>query len=159
MLPLTVGLAISGCDSNGSRSVDAVAEIKAADASLSNAVAKRDLERIVSFYADEAVQMPTAEQIGTGKEAIRAEWKHVLGIPGFESKSALKQVDASRSGDMGYTRGTYTSRMVGRDGSVVTEPGKWVSIWKKQDDGNWRIVVDTFNTDIMPPIHAESTAH
>jgi len=159
MLLLTAGLAISSCNSNRRDAGDAIAEIKAADAALSDAVSKQDLERIASFYAEDAVLMPTAEPVVSGKAAIRDEWKHVLGIPGMHNVSVTKHIDASQSGDLGYTRGAYTSRMVGQSGGVVTEPGKWVSIWKKQDDGRWRIVVDTFNTDIMPPIHAESTAH
>jgi ketosteroid isomerase-like protein len=55
-------------------------------------------------------------------------------------------------------QGTYTSRMVGPKGKPLTEPGKWVSIWKKQSDGQWRVVADTYNTDVMPPVHAPSTA-
>jgi ketosteroid isomerase-like protein len=64
----------------------------------------------------------------------------------------------SSSGDIGYSRGTYTSRMIGPKGEPLTEPGKWVSIWRKQSDGEWRIVVDINDTDIMPPVHAVSTA-
>lgn len=94
----------------------------------------------------------------TGKEAIRAEWRHVLGIPGMQNVSALKHVDVSDTGDMAYTRGIYTVRMAGPNGEPLAEPGKWVSIWKKQSDGQWRIVVDIYNTDTMPPVHAASTA-
>ena len=156
---LMAGLATAGCNSNRSVAADAVAEIRTADAALSDAVSKQDLERIASFYADDAVLMPMAETIVAGKAAIRKEWSNVLGIPGMQNVSVTKRIDASRSGDMGYSRGTYTSTMVGNDGRPVTEPGKWVSVWAKQSDGNWRIVVDTYNTDIMPPTHKESTAH
>jgi ketosteroid isomerase-like protein len=158
MLLVTAAFVITGCGKQD-RSAAAIAELGAADAALSDAVAKQDLERIASFYAEEAVSMPTAEPLIRGKAAIRDEWRHVLGIPGMQSASTTRQVDVSASGDFGYTRGEYTSRMVGQDGLPVTEPGKWLSVWKKQPDGNWRIVVDTFNTDIMPPLHAESTAH
>ena len=150
-------LAVAACNAGQSPN-EAGEAIRAADEALQQAISKGDLERIASFYADDAVLLPTAEPIVTGKDAIRAEWKHVLGIPGMQNVSALKQVDVSRSGDMGYSRGTYTSRMVGPKGEPLTEPGKWVSIWKKQSDGQWRIVVDTYNTDVMPPVHAPSTA-
>ena len=150
-------LATAACGGSQTSSDNSNA-LRAADAALQEAVANRDLERVASFYSDDAVLMPTAEPIVTGRDAIRAEWRHVFGIPGMQNVSALKQVDVSQSDDMGYSRGTYTSRMVGADGTPVTEPGKWVSIWRKQSDGKWRIVVDTFNTDIMPPLHKPSTA-
>lgn len=49
--------------------------------------------------------------------------------------------------------GSYTSRMMGEGGKPVDEPGKWLTVWKKQPDGAWRIVMDTYNTDIPPPDH------
>ena len=151
-------LTIAACNGSVTGTGDPKAAIRVADERLQQAVAQGDLERIVSFYADDAVMLPTAEPIVAGKQAIRAEWKHVLGIPGMENVSTLKHVDVSSSGDMGYSRGTYTSRMAGPKGEPLTEPGKWVSIWKRQNDGDWRIVVDIYNTDIMPPVHAASTA-
>lgn len=151
-------LAIAACTGEKGSNADPATALRAADAALTEAVTKGDLERIMSFYADDAVLMPMAEETVTGKAAIRDEWKHVLGIPGLQTVSALKQVDVSRSGDMGYSRGIYTSRMVGSDGSIVSEPGKWLTVWKKRDDGNWHIVVETYNTDIMPPVHKPSTA-
>jgi uncharacterized protein (TIGR02246 family) len=150
-------LTTAACNGPQSGSGDAKSAIRAADEALQQAVAKGELERIASYYADDAVLLPTAEPIVTGKEAIRAEWRHVLGIPGMQNVSALKHIDVSRSGDMAYSRGTYTSHMVGPKGEPLTEPGKWVSIWRKQSDGQWRIVVDIYNTDIMPPVHAAST--
>lgn len=134
-------------------SEDSGAALKAADASLQKAVADRDLGRIMSFYADDAVLLPAAEPIVVGKNAIEAEWKHILSIPAFQNQASLTKVDVSGSGDMAYTMGTYVARMTGQDGSPVTEPGKWLSVWRKQADGQWRIVVDTYNTDVPPPDH------
>lgn len=151
-------LAAAGCTGTQTRGENPAEAIEAADQALQQAIAKGEVERIASFYAEDAVLLPTAEPIITGKAAIRAEWEHVLGIPGMQNVSSLKRVDVSQSGDMAYSRGTYTSRMAGPKGEALTEPGKWVSVWKKQSDGQWRIVVDIYNTDIMPPVHAASTA-
>jgi uncharacterized protein (TIGR02246 family) len=155
---VAAALATAACNGAQSRNENPTDSIRAADEALQQAIAKRELERIASFYAEDAVLLPMAEPIVTGKEAIRAEWRHVLCIPGIQNVSALKHIDVSRSGDLGYSRGTYISHMVGPKGEPLTEPGKWVSIWKKQSDGQWRIVVDIYNTDIMPPVHAPSTA-
>lgn len=103
---------------------------------MRQAVVNRDLERIASFYADDAVLLLTAEPIVAGKEAIHAEWQHVLGIPGMQNFSALKRVDVSNPGDMANSRGTYAARMAGPNGEPVAEPAKSVSIWKKQSDGH-----------------------
>jgi ketosteroid isomerase-like protein len=51
--------------------------------------------------------------------------------------------DVSRSGDLGYTHGTYekTSAM---DGSKIVERGNYVRIWEKQE-GGWQIALDVTN--------------
>lgn len=132
---------------------DAAEAVSAADKELQRAVAERNLEQVISFYADDAVLLPAAEPMITGKAAIREEWQEILGIPDFENISTLKRLDVSSSGDLAYTVGTYVTTMAGEHGEEVVEPGKWVSIWKRQADGQWRIVVDTYNTDVPPPDH------
>ena len=48
--------------------------------------------------------------------------------------------DVSRSGDLGYTHGTYEVT----DANTVTERGSYVRIWKKEN-GAWRVVLDVAN--------------
>ena len=127
--------------------------LKSTDIALQKAVADGDLDKIMTFYADDAVLMPTAEPIVVGKAAIREEWHHILSIPDFQNKSALTKIDVSQSGDLAYSMGTYLSTMQGENGQPVTEPGKWLSVWRRQADGSWLIVADTYNTDIPPPDH------
>jgi uncharacterized protein (TIGR02246 family) len=141
---------VSDSASIRSASIDS---LRALDAQLQDAVARKDLERIVSFYADDATMLPTAEPLIRGKQAIREEWAHILAIPGFTNQGKLLSVDVSASNDFAYTTGSYMAVMVGENGAMVNEPGKWVSIWKRQAGGPWRIVVDTYNTDIPPPDH------
>lgn len=154
MLCLPFALVLSSCAHTANDySTDAMQAIRAADTALQKAVADKDLERIVSFYAEEAVMLPTAEPIVVGKSAIREEWQHILSIPRFQNNSSLTRIDVSSSGDMAYSMGTYVATMLGEAGNSATEPGKWLSVWKRQADGSWRIVVDTYNTDIPPPDH------
>lgn len=51
--------------------------------------------------------------------------------------------DIASSGDLGYTFGVYT--LVTAD---TTLKGTYVSIWKKQPDGDWRFVLDTGNEGV-----------
>jgi ketosteroid isomerase-like protein len=69
--------------------------------------------------------------------------------------------DISASGELGYTSGPYELRP-GR-GAEPTGFGHYISIWKKQPDGAWRVIVDagighgpggplsTAVTDLGPP--------
>ena len=52
------------------------------------AVHVKDVDRILSFYPEDASVFPIAEPIVTGKRAIRENWEHTLGIPRFEPDMA-----------------------------------------------------------------------
>jgi len=49
--------------------------------------------------------------------------------------------DISSSGDLGYTYGIYEMR----DTADNVQRGTYVTIWKKQDDGKWKFVLDSGN--------------
>ena len=108
-------LALTGCterpDTGKATASDAV---KAADASFQQAIASKDLNKIMSFYADDAVLMPAAKPLLTGKAAIMDEWNELLAIPAFQNASKLQDVEVSASNDLAYTRGSYHSADGGR---------------------------------------------
>jgi len=49
--------------------------------------------------------------------------------------------DVASSGDMGYTTGPWEFRQKGPDDKEVAH-GNFVTVWKKQPDGAWKVVVD-----------------
>src|SRR4029079_2751836 len=49
--------------------------------------------------------------------------------------------DVASSGDMGYTTGPWEFRQKGPDDKEVAH-GNFVTVWKKQADGGWKVVVD-----------------
>jgi ketosteroid isomerase-like protein len=146
-------MGVVACQRQGDAPAADVEAVRTADAALSKAVSDRDLERTVAFYASDASILPVAEPIVTGTEAIRREWQHIFAIPGYRSITTTTKVEVSRSGDLGYTQGTYTAEFDLADGTSATERGKWVSVWKKQADGAWKVAVEIYNTDEAPPEH------
>ena len=56
--------------------------------------------------------------------------------------------DVAQSDDLGYTYGRYDMKFVGTN---KTEKGYYVRVWKRDDRGNWKLVLDTFS-----PIPTES---
>ena len=153
LLEVALPFGLAACAQNAPKQDDALAEVRAADAAVTQAVTARNLDGIMAHYADDAVLLPTAEPMIEGKAAIREEWQHILTIPDFSSRTTTRDANVSNGGDMAYTYGTYRARMMGEDGKPVEEPGKFVSIWRRGTDGKWRIVIDTYNTDIPPPDH------
>ena len=53
------------------------------------------------------------------------------------------KAEAARSGDLGYTYGTYELRGATKEGQPAQpERGNYVHVWKRKPDGRWRVVLD-----------------
>jgi ketosteroid isomerase-like protein len=50
--------------------------------------------------------------------------------------------DVAESDDLGYTYGSYELKFAGTNKS---EKGYYVRVWKRNDRGNWKLVLDTFS--------------
>ena len=109
----------------------------------------RDIEKVLSFYADDATLMyPNMPSI-VGKNAIAAYEKPFFADPAFTVQYQITGVDVAQAGDLGYTQGTQTYTMTDpKTGKVVTDHGKWLTVRKKQADGSWKIVRDAASSDL-----------
>ena len=114
--------------------------IRIADLELAKAVADRSLQTFVSMVDNDAVFF--GKGVARGKNAVSKAW-----LPFFTDRTLFlkwypTQVEISSSGDLGYTIGEY--ERIGKDasGAPATVAGNYVSIWRKQPDGRWKIVLD-----------------
>src|SRR5205823_2133575 len=81
------------------------------------------------------------------KEAIRKLWQDLLASPGFELSWKPTRVEASKSGDMAHVSGTYEFSINDASGKPFNDRGKYLEVWKKQADGNWKCAADMWNSD------------
>jgi ketosteroid isomerase-like protein len=100
----------------------------------------------MSYYADNAVEVPNGEAIIQGKVNI-AKTMGFLDDKNNHLTWTPVGADISSSGDLGYTYGTYEFSSKDKDGKTVVAHGKYTSIWKKQQDGSWKVVLDMGNSD------------
>jgi ketosteroid isomerase-like protein len=130
---------------------DDEAAIRRMDADWMKTAATKDAGAWVAFYSDDAVVLPPNEKIATDKEAIRKSVGGLLSLPGLSLKWQPTKVEVSKSGDLGYLYGTYSLTANDDKGKPVNDVGKILEIWKKQSDGSWKCIVDTWNSDLPAP--------
>jgi ketosteroid isomerase-like protein len=67
--------------------------------------------------------------------------------------------DVSRAGDLGYTTGPYEYRDRATDEKPASQ-GQYMTIWKKQPDGHWKVALDfgTRNPQTSAPVPSLSFA-
>jgi ketosteroid isomerase-like protein/quercetin dioxygenase-like cupin family protein len=112
----------------------------------------KDPNKFVSYYAPDATVYPQGMPLTTGAEPIRKMFTEMAAMPGFALEFTPTKTEVSSSGDLAYTAGTYQGNMGG-----VQEKGKYITIWKKQADGQWKAKEDIFNADA--PAGPPATTH
>ncbi|MES2811758.1 MAG: nuclear transport factor 2 family protein [Bacteroidota bacterium] len=108
----------------------------------SKEVASHDVEKIVSYWAEDAVMYDANKPTLKGKAAIRKMVEESFKIPGFKISWEPKEAVISESGDMGYLHEETTISLIDSTGKSLTMYSNGISIWKKQTDGSWKNVVE-----------------
>jgi len=100
------------------------------------------------YYAPDAVVMPPNGEAVRGREAIIA-WNE--NFPPYEDLR-FTQVEVDGAGDIAYVYGTYSMTTAVSDvGEPVVDRGKYIEIWRRQEDGSWKVALDIFNSDMPLP--------
>ncbi|HEY3042665.1 MAG TPA: DUF4440 domain-containing protein [Vicinamibacterales bacterium] len=124
---------------------DAAAIMKA-DSDFNRAVADRDLKRFLSFVGEPATFNGGTPGEIHGRDAIAKEWASYFQPDGPRLTWKPTKAEILGHGDLGYTVGAWELRAppAGGQGAAngVTR-GNYLTVWKKQADGAWRIVFDT----------------
>lgn len=98
------------------------------------------------YFAEDATLFPDKAEPVSGKHSISA----FLTRASEGDKSVFSwtpsRAEVAHSGDLGFTFGNYEVKGTGPDGKPRTQRGKYVSIWKKQADGSWKVLVDIGNS-------------
>ena len=155
-LPATIALAalLAGCTpatppaAPDTRDADAKA-IRQLEADWSQAAAAKDVDKGVSFYADDASVFPSGMPVVTGKANILAFLKTLPADKNFSMTwPPSDKVVVSKSGDLAYTQGSVTVTSTDpKTEKAVLEKHKYVVVYMKQADGSWKAVADIFNAD------------
>ena len=120
------------------------------EARFARAVADKDRQAFLAFWARDAAIFPPTGGPVVGPEKIWENWAPILEGADVSLTWEPSRVEMAASGDLGYTYGRYESKGKRPDGEVVTRKGCYVTIWRKEKDGVWRVVLDIGSPDPPP---------
>lgn len=104
-----------------------------------------DLTAFVNaHYAEDAIMMAPNSAIVEGRAAIIAMAKSRPPLKKF----TIRDVEVEGSGNLAFIRGAYELTVKMNDTLEVSDTGKSIEIWKKNDKGEWKCIRDIFNSDI-----------
>jgi ketosteroid isomerase-like protein len=105
----------------------------------------KDVDRIVSYWSDDALLIFPGQPVIEGKAAIRKYVADSFGAPGFKIHWKSEKPEFSPDGQVAYMRGTDEMTVPGPGGAPITLHLRGVSVWRRDAAGTWRCVMDVSN--------------
>jgi ketosteroid isomerase-like protein len=137
---------LAGCSRSSFNAREEEASLLKRDAAWAETASSgKDVEKIISYWTDDALVIPPGQPAVEGKAAIREFVADSLKIPGFKIHWTSEKVSFSPDGQVAYMRGMNETTVTGPDGKLMTLHGRGVTVWRRDPDGQWRCAVDVWN--------------
>lgn len=116
--------------------------IEKANAQWVEAWAKGDASMTASLFAEDGVQLAGQGKLVKGRQAIFERQKAAMAGVDPGVKVTVTTVDVWLDGDTAYETGKYKYEYTEKGKPAPPEEGRYVTIWKKRKDGNWKLSMD-----------------
>jgi len=135
---------------NTASRTDMASIVHAMDEEFMRLLAAGELEQLTAnFYAEDAHFLPPNLPAFVGRPAIQ----QALGglIAAGLNQLILRTDKIEVSGDLTYAIGRYQLTIKPASGAEIHDEGKYLLVYRRQPDGQWRAVADMFNSDLPAP--------
>jgi len=125
-------------------------ELVKLDDDWSAAATNRDVEKVASYYAKDTVVYPPNDVVAVGRDKAKEVWAGMLADPSLKISWKATAAEVAKSGEMGFTAGTYQLTLKDKDGKTISDTGKYLCVWRKNKQGKWLATHDMWNSDLKP---------
>jgi len=123
----------------------ALAEVKRAidkgNAQWVEGWAKKDASMIAALFTEDGSLLTRGGRIIKGPAQIAERQRAAMQSVSGDVKVTVTTVDIWLEGETAYETGKYSYKYQEK-GQPVTEEGRYVTIWKRQKDGSWKLFMD-----------------
>lgn len=121
------------------------AELVEADRRFAASVRRSGLGAWITAFAPSG-RVITDGQSYIGPEGVRRAMLPVYADTTFSITWDPNYAEVAASGDLGYTVGRYERRSRA-EGETVVNTGTYLTVWRRQEDGSWKVKADIGNAD------------
>ena len=145
-LPMLCLMFLGGCSRSRFDSAVEGRKLLQRDAEWSQAASEgKDIEKILSYWSDDAQVIEPGQPVYQGKAAIRKFVSESLKTRGFHIHWVSRDPVFSPDGNMAYVPGVEEMTAPDSKGALITVHTRGITIWRRDADGEWRCVVDIAN--------------
>ena len=120
--------------------------IEAVNQTFVIALKKHDAKAIADIFEPDAIVFPQGADAVHGRDAVS---KFFAAMSGIDDASTVT-LDVTIAASTAYESGVYTMTSHTGNAAPITDHGKYVCVWKFDDDKHWRIARQISNTSIAP---------
>lgn len=154
LLLVSAALAASGCAHLSSRNAGADAEVRAAvaaaNAEFARALVAGDAPGMAAVFAEDGLVIPAMKPgFVSGRAEIEAyDARRVRSLRYLEATITTVQLEVS--GDLAWEAGTNRLVVQQGEGAPMTVTGRYLAVWRRGEDGRWRIRAELPVPDPVP---------
>jgi ketosteroid isomerase-like protein len=156
-------LSAGGCQQSGQRG--GAANNREADIAAIKAAIQADQDKwneeyhakpkngaaLAAHYAPDAYIVPAGMNPLSGQLNIGPLFAALARDPDFDMSFAPDRIEVAASGDLALARGRFSDRYTDpHTRQIKSETGTYINVYKKQDDGSWKVIEDFSVTDASP---------
>ena len=149
-IPVTLAalaaLSVGACTKGAEAAADTAKiteSIKAQEAQWEKDYAAKDINALAGHYADDAALAGPGDPVATNDSERRKLLQGFVTDPNLKLAFSSDRVEVAQSGDLASSRGHYSMTMTDKaTNKPVDSTGTYLTVYKKQDDGSWKVVAD-----------------
>lgn len=115
--------------------------IMQADRDFNKATQEKRAEGWLGYFALDEAAIPDPPTVG--RQAITERYQKLFANPDFTLTWTPEKGEVFPAGTVGYTTGKYVARFKSKEGKQMESRGHYLTLWRKQEDGSWKIVGDS----------------
>jgi uncharacterized protein (TIGR02246 family) len=110
------------------------------------------IDTAMSRYADDCVSLPNFGPRLKGKQAMLKYYLQMNEMGMKVTHCDFNVIDVKVDRTYAFELGEYTMTVEMPGMPAMPDTGKYLTVWQLESDGSWKIKVETWNTNKMPPM-------
>ena len=153
LLPLAIGMLLGAWLTGAQPNLKE--QLLQADRDFDKLTAAKGADGWAASFAEDGRMFGSDGNPVIGRARIREMMAPTFANPKNTLRWQPDFADAAASGDLGYTSGRSQRHLVAEDGTLTERDGRYITIWRKQKDGTWKVVADIGNSGPPRTVRAQ----